>query len=238
MTTMGVAWLTPAEWEAVRLSVLVATAAVAASLPLGVATGWLLARRQFWGKAIVETAVNLPLVLPPVVTGYLLLVTFGTRGWIGGWLEAWFGVRVVFDWKGAALASAVVAFPLMVRTIRVAFTSVDRRLEGQARVLGAGPIDTFFSVSLPLARHGIVAGCVLAFARSVGEFGATLMIAGSIPSQTRTIPLHIYGMLATPGGADSAWRIVVVSVLIAAAALVVSERLERRERRRLRAEER
>jgi molybdate transport system permease protein len=224
-----------AEWQAIRLSLKVAAAAVAASLPFGVALGWLLARRRFRGKALVETLLNLPLVLPPVVTGYLLLVTFGTRGWIGSRLDEWLGIRIVFDWKGAALASAVVAFPLMVRAIRVAFTSVDGRLEGAARTLGAGPLDTFFSVSLPLARHGVIAGCVLAFARSMGEFGATIMVAGSIPGETRTIPLFIFNLLESPGGAEAARRIVIVSVLIAAAALVVSEYLERRERRLLEA---
>jgi len=216
------------EWQAVWLSLRVATVAVAGSLPFGVALGWWLARRRFRGKALVETVLNLPLVLPPVVTGYLLLITFGTRGWIGQHLDEWFGIRIVFDWKGAALASAVVAFPLMVRAIRVAFTTVDHRLEGAARTLGAGPLDTFFSVSLPLARHGIIAGGVLAFARSMGEFGATIMIAGSIPGQTRTIPLFIYNLLESPGGAAAAQRIVIVSVILAAAALVVSEYLERR----------
>jgi molybdate transport system permease protein len=223
--------LTAGEWQAVRLSLLVATVAVLGSLPFGVGLGWLLARRTFPGKALVETLLNLPLVLPPVVTGYLLLITFGTRGWIGRWLFEWFGLRLVFDWKGAALASAIVAFPLMVRAIRIAFTTIDPRLEGAARTLGAGPCDTFLSVSLPLARHGIVAGCVLAFARSIGEFGATIMIAGSIPGETRTIPLFVFDLIESPGGAEAARRIVAVSIVIAAAALVLSEYLERRERR-------
>ncbi|MCO5296626.1 MAG: molybdate ABC transporter permease subunit [Fimbriimonadaceae bacterium] len=220
--------LSSAEWEAVRLSLLVGAVAVAASLPFGIALGWLLARRRFAGKIVLETVLNLPLVLPPVVTGYLLLVAFGSNGALGRWLEAWFGIRFVFDWKGAALASAVVAFPLMVRSIRVAITSVDVRLEGAARSLGAGPFDAFRTVTLPLARHGVIAGALLAFARSIGEFGATIMIAGSIPGETRTIPLFIYSMLEVPGGEKAVWRVVGVSVLIAAGALVASEILERR----------
>jgi molybdate transport system permease protein len=220
--------LTQPEWEAIRISLLVGVVAVIVSLPPGVALGWLFARKSFWGKSLLETVVNLPLVLPPVVTGYLLLVSFGRRGWLGNLLENWFGVRLVFDWKGAALASAVVSFPLMVRAIRIAFTSVDRRLEQAARTLGAGPWDTFFSISVPLARHGIVAGCVLAFARSIGEFGATIMIAGNIPGETRTIPLYIYSQLESPGGIEHSFRIVVIAVMISAAALLVGEWLDRK----------
>jgi molybdate transport system permease protein len=228
-------FLSAEEMEAVRLSVLVALVAVAASLPFGVALGWFMARREFRGKSAVETLLNLPLVLPPVVTGYLLLAACGRQGWIGHCLEEWLGLRVVFNWKGAALASAVMAFPLMVRAIRLAFTAVDQRLEDAARTLGAGRLDAFFTVSLPLARHGVVAGCVLGFARGMGEFGATIMIAGSIPGETRTIPLEVYALLEVPGGAEKAWRLVVVSVLIAAAALAAGEFLERRGRARLRA---
>lgn len=211
------------EWNAIRLSLQVALVGVLASLPLGIALGWLLARKRFWGKAILETLVNLPLVVPPVVTGYLLLVTFGRRGLVGRYLEDWWGVRLVFDWKGAALAAAVVSFPLMVRAIRIAFASVDRRLEQAARTLGAGPLDAFLTVSLPLARHGLIAGCVLAFARSLGEFGATIMIAGNIPGETRTIPLYIFNQLETPGGMEKSVPIVVFSILIAAAALMIGE---------------
>lgn len=228
--------LTSAEWQAIGLSLQVALVAVIGSLPFGIAIAWWLARRSSPGKALVETAINLPLVLPPVVTGWLLLMTFGTRGWLGQYLYDWFGLRIVFDWKGAALASAVVAFPLMVRSIRTAFTSVDPRLEGVARTLGAGRWRAFFTVSLPLAMHGIIAGCVLAFARSLGEFGATIMIAGNIPGETRTIPLFIYNLLESPGGAEAAQRIVLVSVLLAMAALFFSEWLERRATRRTRRE--
>jgi molybdate transport system permease protein len=220
--------LSEAEWNAIALSVYVAAAAVLFSLPFGVAAGWLLARKRFFGRLALETVINLPLVLPPVVTGYLMLVTFGRHGWLGRPLERWFGIRVIFDWKGAALASAIVAFPLMVRAIRIAFTAVDRRLEDAARTLGAGPLDTFFSVTFPLARRGVITGCVLAFARSLGEFGATVMIAGNIPGQTQTIPLYIYSQLETPGGIDHALGIVIVSILLGTIALVVGEWLDRR----------
>lgn len=225
--------LTGDEFAALRLSLLVAATAVIASLPFGLALGWTLARLQFPGKSLVETAVNLPLVLPPVVTGYLLLVMFGRNGWAGRLLDNWMGIRLVFDWKGAALASAVVSFPLMVRAIRLSFVSVDSRLEQAARTLGAGRWDTFLTITLPLARHGVTAGCVLAFARSMGEFGATIMIAGNIPGKTRTIPLFIYSLLESPNGIEQAQGIVVVSILVAAAALFAGELLERRSRCRL-----
>jgi molybdate transport system permease protein len=220
--------LTPEEWSAVRLSLLVALTATIASLPFGVALGYLLARRQFLGKGVVETVLSLPLVLPPVVTGYALLVLFGRKGWLGWYLDEWFGLQLVFTWKGAALASAVMAFPLMVRAIRLAFAEVDIRLEQVARTLGAGRFDAFLTVSLPLARRGIIAGAVLAFARSIGEFGATIMIAGNIPGETRTIPLAIYNLINSPGGAEQSGRLVIMSIAIAAAALVLAEVLDRR----------
>jgi molybdate transport system permease protein len=223
--------LTPEEWQAAELSVRVAVVATLASLPLGIAAGWLLATREFRGKWLVETLLNLPLVLPPVVTGYLLLVLFGRSGVLGRWLEAWFGTSIVFTWWGAAVASAIVSFPLMVRSIRLAFASVDPWLTRAARTLGASPLDAFFTVSLPLSRSGVIAGAVLAFARAIGEFGATVVIAGNIPGQTRTIPLYIYTQLETPGGIDRSWRVVVASILIAAVALGLSEWLERRGRR-------
>jgi molybdate transport system permease protein len=225
--------LTPEEWQAVRLTLLVSTTAVLASLPLAVWLGWLLAKRDFAGKFLVETCVNLPLVLPPIVTGYLLLVTFGRNGPLGGLLEKSFGVRLVFDWKGAALAAAVVSFPLLVRPIRLAFASIDDRLIQAARTLGARPLDAFWTIVLPLARPGILSGCALAFARSMGEFGATIMVAGNIPGQTRTIPLEIYNLLESPGGAGQARTLVIVSVLIAAAAMMIGEILERRGQKRI-----
>lgn len=180
--------LSAEEWTALGLSLQVAVVATLAGLPLAIAIGYLLARHDFVGKSAVETIVYLPLVLPPVVTGYLLLVAFGQRGVLGRWLAAWFGVRLVFDWKGAALASAVMALPLMVRTIRLAIAEVDVRLEQAARTLGAGPLETLRRVTLPLARRGLIAGAVLGFARSMGEFGATIMIAGNIPGETQTSP--------------------------------------------------
>jgi molybdate transport system permease protein len=220
--------MSSAEWNSIALSLQVATVSVLISLPFGILLGWLLARKRFWGKSLLETLVNLPLVLPPVVTGYLLLVTFGRQGWLGGWIFQWTGIRFVFDWKGAALAAAVVSFPLMVRSIRVAFMSVDERLEKAARTLGAGPLDSFLTVSLPLAKHGVIAGGLLAFARSLGEFGATIMIAGNIAGQTQTIPLYVFDQLQVPGGTQNAYWVIGFSIAIAAAALMISEWLERR----------
>lgn len=225
-------WLTAGEWSAVRLSVQVALTATFLSLPFAVLLAHLLARRQFRGKIVVETALSLPLVLPPVVVGYLLLVTFGQKGWVGRSLDNWFGIRLVFTWEGAAVASTVMAFPLMVRAVRVAVAGVDVRLEQAARTLGAGRIETFFRITLPLARRGILAGAVLAFARSMGEFGATVMIAGNIPGETQTIPLYIYSLLNVPEGMERGTRLVVVSILLAAAALLTSEWLERRDQPR------
>lgn len=219
------------QWTAIRLSLLVASTGVLCSLPPGIALGWLLARKRFPGKAILETVVNLPLVLPPVVTGYLLLVLFGRRGLIGAWLDQWFGLRIVFDWKGAALAGAIVSFPLLVRSIRIAFHSVDTRLETVARSLGATPLTVFWTISLPLARHGVIAGSILAFARCLGEFGATIMIAGNIPGKTRTIPLYLYDQLETPDAMPQATGILLVSIAIAAAALFLGEWLERKSHR-------
>ncbi|MCC9607879.1 molybdate ABC transporter permease subunit [Blastopirellula sp. JC732] len=220
--------MTPAEISAIAVSLQVSLVAVICSLPLGIAAGWLLARKRFPGKLLLETCVNLPLVMPPVVTGYLLLVAFGREGVIGSWLQEWFGVQLVFDWKGAALAAAVVSFPLLVRSIRSAIAGVDVRLEDAARTLGAAPWDLFFSVTLPLARRGVIAGAVLAFARALGEFGATIMIAGNIAGETRTIPLMIYSELETPGGERNIIALIVASIAISAAALFVSEYLERR----------
>jgi molybdate transport system permease protein len=215
------------------LTLVVAATAVICSLPLGIALGWLLGRVAFPGKFVLEAIVNLPLVLPPVVTGYLLLMLFGRQGAFGGLLERMFGLRLVFDWKGAALASAVVGFPLLVRPIRLAFAAVDQRLIQAARTLGASPLDAFWTITLPLAQPGIWSGCVLAFARSMGEFGATIMIAGSIPGHTRTVPLFIYSLLETPGGMQACWRLVIASVVISAVALLAGELLDRYGRQRL-----
>ena len=224
--------LTPEEWSAIALSLQVAVTATLVSLPFGIGLGYLLARRQFWGKSLIETFLSLPLVLPPVVTGYLLLVLLGRRGWIGSFLDQWFGIHVVFTWKAAALASAVMAFPLMVRSLRVAFAGVDQRLELAARSLGAGRIETFLRISLPLARRGVLAGAVLAFARGVGEFGATVMVAGNLPGETQTIPLLIYTQANAPGGIEQSVRLVVACMMIAVVALGISEFLERNTVRR------
>src|SRR5262245_49089084 len=220
--------LTAEEWTAVRLSFLVGLSAVLCSLPVATAMGYFLARRTFVGKWLIQAMIDLPLVLPPVVTGYLLLVLLGPRGPVGAILERWFGLRVVFTWEAAALASAVVSFPLMVRAIRLAFQGVDPRLELAARSLGASRLDAFFTVTVPLATRGIVAGCVLAFARSLGEFGATIMIAGNIEGQTRTIPLAIFSMVNRPDGVEQSWRLVVISILLACTALVFGELIEKK----------
>jgi molybdate transport system permease protein len=200
---------------------------------LAIPLGWVLAKRNFAGKFLVETVINLPLVLPPVVTGYLLLVVFGRQGWLGPLLERALGLRLIFDWKGAALAAAVAAFPLLLRPIRLAFASIDDRIFQAARTLGAGPIDAFWTIMLPLARPGILSGCILAFARGMGEFGATIMIAGNIPGETRTISLLIYSLLEAPGGLRASARLVIACIVIAAIGLLASEILERRGRRRV-----
>ncbi|HWA99496.1 MAG TPA: molybdate ABC transporter permease subunit [Pirellulales bacterium] len=219
--------MTGEDWAAIRLSVQVATCAVLAGLPLAVGLGYALARLPAAARGAVETLVNLPLVLPPVVTGYLLLVLLGRNGPIGSTLERWMGVRLVFTWQGAALASAVMAFPLMVRAARLAFQSVDGRLELAARGLGAGRLDAFFTVALPLAWRGVIAGGVLGFARSLGEFGATIVLAGNIAGETRTIPLAVYSQMHRREGMEQAWPLVAVSIVLAIASLAIGEFLER-----------
>jgi molybdate transport system permease protein len=220
--------LSAEEWEIVALSLRISAVAVAASLPLAFALAYLLARGRFAGKILLDGLVHLPLVLPPVVIGWLLLLAFGRQGPIGGALEAWFGIGVVFRWTGAALASAVMALPLMVRAIRLSLEAVDRRLEGVARTLGAGPWRAFATVTLPLSLPGIVAALVLGFARAIGEFGATITFVSNIPGETRTLPLAIYGALQVPGGEASVVRLALVSVALSLAALIASEWLARR----------
>jgi len=220
--------LTPLETEAVWLSLKVAVAAIAGSLPIGLFVAWLLARREFPGKTIVNGLVHLPLILPPVVVGYLLLVLLGRRGSVGAWLYDVFGITVAFSWKGAAIASAVMAFPLMVRAIRLSLESVDRRFEQAARTLGASPLRVFLTVTLPLTLPGILTGVVLGFARSMGEFGATITFVSNIPGETRTLPLALYSLVQTPGGGEGAMRLMTISVVLAMAALVASEVLARR----------
>jgi len=219
--------LTYEEWAAVRLSLLVGAFVVAGSLPFAISFGYLLARRQFPGKWLLEVLINLPLVLPPVVTGYLLLLSFRPESMLGRLLYDSFGIRVAFHWKGLVVAAAVMSFPLMVRAIRLGFQGVDSHLEVAARTLGASWWRTFFTISLPLASRGIMAGCVLAFARSLGEFGATVMLVSSRES-TQTIPLLIYSMRDRVGGLQRIWPLVVISVLLSACALAASEYIERR----------
>jgi molybdate transport system permease protein len=215
------------EWTAVRLSLLVAVTAMAASLPFGIAVAWLLARGRFWGKSLVDTLVHLPLIMPPVVTGYLLLILFGRRGPIGEFL-AQFGIVFAFRWTGAALACAVMAFPLMVRAIRLSIEAVDPRLERAAGTLGAHPLWVFATITLPLALPGVIAGAILAFAKSMGEFGATITFVSNIPGETQTLPSAIYTFTQVPGGDASALRLTAVSVAISMAALLFSELLARR----------
>jgi len=225
--------LTPIEIEALVLSLQVAVWAVVCSLPPGIAIAWLLARRNFLGKSILDAVVHVPLVVPPVVVGYLLLLVLGRRGIVGAWLYDSFGLTVAFTWQGAAVASAVMGFPLMVRAIRLSFEAIDPRLEAAARTLGAGPVAVFATVTLPLALSGILAGAILAFARSLGEFGATITFVSSIPGETRTLPIALYGLAQVPGGEGAALRIVIISAALAFAALFASELIARRLRARI-----
>lgn len=219
---------TPEELTAIRLSLKVAVVAALASLPFGILVGWLLARTRFPGKALLDAVVHLPLVLPPVVMGYALLVSLGTQGRIGAFLQAHFGIVFAFRWTGAALACAVMGFPLMVRAIRLSLEATDRRLEQAASTLGAGPWRVFFTITLPLAWPGLVAGSVLAFAKALGEFGATITFVSNIPGETRTLPAAIYTLTQTPGGDEAAGRLVLVAIALSLAALVASEILARR----------
>jgi molybdate transport system permease protein len=225
--------LTPEEWTALWLSAKVALWATALCLPLGIAVSWLLARREFPGKLLLEVLVQLPMVLPPVVPGYLLLVLLGTQGLIGGWLQQQFGIVLAFTWKGAVLASAVMAFPLMVQPVRLAFRMIDTRLEQAATTLGASPWRAFLTVTLPLALPGIIAGAVLCFSRSLGEFGATMAFVGNIPGETRTLPLAIYSYTHVPDGEAAAQRLVVLSILLACGALIAAHGINRRTERLL-----
>ena len=225
--------LTPLEVEAILLSLRVAGWAVLVSLPPGIAVAWLLARYRFPGHALVNGVVHLPLVLPPVAVGFMLLLLLGKRGPLGAWLDDWFGIALAFTWQGAAVASAVVSFPLMVRAIRLSIEGMDRRLETAARTLGAPPIWVFASISLPLIAPGVLTGTILAFARCLGEFGATITFVSNIPGETRTLPLALYTYTQVPGGLDGAFRLMVIAIVIAFAALVGSELLARALRRRL-----
>lgn len=226
-------WLGPQEWQAVALSLRVALWATGLSLPFGIAVAWVLARREFPGKQILNGLVHLPLILPPVVTGYLLLLTFGTQGPIGAALQDWLGIVLAFRWTGAALAAAVMAFPLMVRAIRLSIEAVDPKLEQAAGTLGASGAWVFLTVTLPLILPGVLAGAVLAFAKAMGEFGATITFVSNIPGETRTLPTAIYTFLQVPGGESAAVRLVIISVIIAMGALLLSELLAARMARRI-----
>ena len=220
--------ISPTEWTAVLLSLRVAVIATLVATPFGIALAWLLARRQFWGKSVLDAAVHLPLVLPPVVTGYLLLLTFGKRGLVGQWLADHLGIVFAFRWTGAALACGVMAFPLLVRPIRLSIEAVDRRLEQAAETLGAAPWQVFATVTLPLALPGILAGMVLGFAKAIGEFGATITFVSNIHGETQTISSAIYSLIQTPDGDTAALRLVIVSMVIAMGALMASEWFARR----------
>ena len=230
---MVVPGFTPDETDAVWLSLRVAFWAMLGSLPVALATAMLLARTRFWGKSLLDGLVHLPLVMPPVVTGYLLLLLFGRHGPLGRFFAESFGLVFAFRWTGAALASAVMAFPLMVRAIRLSLEAVDRRLEEAAGTLGAGGVFVFLMITLPLIAPGIVAGMVLSFARSLGEFGATITFVSNIPGETRTLPLAIYTLTQSPGGDPAALRLTVVAIVLSMLALLASETLSRRLARRL-----
>ncbi|WP_111493314.1 molybdate ABC transporter permease subunit [Marinobacter bohaiensis] len=226
--------LTPAEWDAIRISLQVAGSALAWILVPGIALAWLMARRTFPGKALLDGLLHLPLVLPPVVVGYLLLVALGRRGFLGQWLDSTFGIQLPFTWQGAALAAGVMAFPLLVRSVRLSLEAVDTQLEAAASTLGAGRWRVLFTITLPLTLPGLLTGSVLAFARALSEFGATITFAANIPGETRTLPLALYTLIQTPGAESAAARLCVLSIVIAMVSLIASEWLARRARRRLR----
>jgi len=225
--------LSSAEWTAILLSIRVSVVATLIATPIGIAIAWLLARRDFWGKSALDAIIHLPLVLPPVVTGYLLLLTFGRRGLVGAWLADHLGIVFAFRWTGAALACGIMSFPLLVRPIRLSIEAVDRRLEQAASTLGAGPWSVFWTVTLPLALPGVLAGMVLGFAKAIGEFGATITFVSNIPGETQTISSAIYTLTQVPDGDAAALRLVGISIAIAMAALVASEVFARRATRRL-----
>lgn len=223
--------MTSDEWAIVLLSLKVSGVAVLLTLPIAFALAWLLARGRFPGKVLLDALVHLPLVLPPVVTGWMLLLAFGANGPAGRFLEEWLGLTFMFRWTGAALASAVMALPLMVRAMRISIEAVDRRLEAAARSLGATPWQCFVTITLPLAVPGLLAGAVLGFARSIGEFGATITFVSNIPGETRTIPIAIYSALQIPGAEAEVTRLSLLAVLLSLGALVISEVLARRQGR-------
>ncbi len=225
--------LTEYEWSIIVLSLKIGSVAIIFSLPIGILCAWVLARKNFRGKTILDSIINLPLVLPPVVIGYLLLITMGRNGYLGKWIDQIFGISFSFNWKGAALASAVVSFPLLVRAIRISFESIDQNLEFAARSLGASRLKMFFTVTLPLAMPGIIAGVVLAFARSLGEFGATVTFVSNIPGETRTLPLAMYTLIQIPNQEAATMRLCIIAIAISFIALFLSEVLQRAHKKRL-----
>lgn len=226
--------LTPAEWQAIGLSLKIGAWSLVAGLPLAMALAWLLARCDFPGKAVVDGIIHLPLVMPPVVTGYLLLLALGRNGPVGHWLEAQFGIVFAFRWTGAVVAAVIMALPLMVRPIRLSIEAIDQRLEAAASTLGANPFLVFITITLPLALPGLLTGAILGFARSLGEFGATMTFVSNIPGQTQTLPLAIYSHIQIPGGESAAINLTIIAVLISFLALLASEYFARRLARRFR----
>jgi molybdate transport system permease protein len=220
--------LTPEEITAIKLSLRVATLAMAASLPFGIAMAWVLARTRFYGRSLLNALVLLPLVLPPVVTGYVLLLLFGRQGPIGHFLDEHFGIVLAFRWTGAALACAIMGFPLMVRAMQISLEAVDRRVEQAAATLGANPLFVFFTVTLPLILPGVIAGAILSFARAMGEFGATITFVSNIPGETQTLPTLIYTFTQLPGGEAGALRLTLISVVISLGAILLSEAFVKR----------
>jgi len=229
--------LTEFEFAALLLSLKVAVVSVLICLPLGLAAAWLLARVEFYGKSAVDAVFHLPLVVPPVVVGYLLLLLFGRSGPLGSWLYTQFSISIAFTWKGAAIAAAVMAFPLMVRAMRLSLENVDRRLEAAARTLGASRVRVFSTITLPLMAPGILVGAVLAFARALGEFGATITFVSNIPGETQTLPLALYSLAQTPDGESGALRLALIAIIVALIALILSEWLAKRVDRRREAHE-
>ncbi len=225
--------LTPEEWSALELSLKVATWCMVLGLLPGIALAWLLARKEFIGKGLVDALILLPMVLPPVVPGYLLLVAFGRNGWAGKFLHEWFGISLAFNWTGAVLASLIMGLPLMIQPIRLAFQLIDSRLENAARTLGAGPWRVFFTITLPLSLPGILVGAILSFSRSLGEFGATITFVGNIEGETRTLPLAIYSYVHQPGGEAPAMRLIWLSIALALGALLISNAMTRRVQKQL-----
>ncbi|MEZ8988036.1 molybdate ABC transporter permease subunit [Vibrio breoganii] len=225
--------LTELEITALALSLKVAFVASICILPIGIALAWLLAKKEFYGKSLLDGLIHLPLVLPPVVIGYVLLILFGKQGPLGKWLEQYLGLDFSFSWRGAALASAVVALPLMVRAIRLSILSVDSKLEHAAMTLGANPWRVFQRVTLPLIMPGVISGFVLAFARSLGEFGATITFVSNIPGETQTIPLAMFSFLETPGAEFEAMRLCILAIVIALVSLFISEWMSRRSQQKL-----